>query len=280
MVKALIILILAALVFGSAGYFAYEMFIKPEQMLQAEKRERQLNPPTPPPDPSLGDYAKLQKINQSDDLVAAREAYREFLQNWPKSVKRDEAMETLGQINTDIFFSRHPAPEKVEYVVKPGDALVKIASKLNASVEMIMMSNNLDGTLINVGDTLLVPKPDFAMVINEAEQTATLYDHGQFFKRYKAVEWNVPGKPRKPGTHAKVTSSFALLNGEQISIGSKSFFDANRWVVTTIPAITFYSVREGGTAKEDKPGTGVGLAASDMQELSALMRRGTPITFE
>ena len=36
LLKTLIILVLAAAVFGSAGYYAYELFVRPQKALQAE----------------------------------------------------------------------------------------------------------------------------------------------------------------------------------------------------------------------------------------------------
>ena len=50
MVKALVILILTAAVFGTAAWFTYELYVKPEQALRAEKLR---GPQEPPPDPSL-----------------------------------------------------------------------------------------------------------------------------------------------------------------------------------------------------------------------------------
>lgn len=295
--KTLIVLALAAAVFGSGGYVVYEWFVVPQKQIAAERAHFEAHPPTPPPDPSLGDYAKLQKVQATGDLVEARRAYRDFLAAWPKSTVQDEVEDQLGEINTRIFFSKYPAPEKESYVVKPGDSLARIASRMKTSVELVMVVNQLKGTLINVGDELMVTHPEFALLIDQEKQTVTLFNHGEFFKRYKALEYKMPGKPLAPNSKAKVTSSIALKEGKALAVGSKEYGDSNRWIMTSIQNLTLYSVNEGAPApvetpakkeddntaefsRTDKPPHGIGIAVEEMRNLSALVRSGTPITFE
>ena len=75
--------------------------------------------------------------------------------NIPNGKHLDEARDILGEVNTAILLSRHPSPEKIEYIVKPGDVLAKIARKLKTTPEMIMRMNNMSGTMLRIGDKLL-----------------------------------------------------------------------------------------------------------------------------
>ncbi len=295
--KTLVVLALTAAVFGSAAYVINDWFIVPQQQLEAERAHFEAHPPTPPPDPSLGDYAKLLKMRESGDLVKARRAYRDFLAAWPKSTVQDEVKEELGEINTRIFFSKYPAPEKESYIVKSGDSLARIASRLKTSVELIMVVNQLKGTLINIGDELMVTHPDFALLIDQEAQTVTLFNQGEFFKRYRALEYKMPGKPLPPHTKARVTSTIALKEGKALAVGSKDYSESNRWIMTSIPNLTLYSINEGAPvpaapaakkeedssaefSRTDKPAHGIGIATEEMRKLGALVRHGTPITFE
>ena len=70
MVKALVILLLTIVVFGSATYFTYELYVKPERALRAE---RQRGPPPPPPDPSLPEFAACLETQKKGDIAAAKE---------------------------------------------------------------------------------------------------------------------------------------------------------------------------------------------------------------
>lgn len=280
--KAIVIVVLILGIGLGAWYAVDQLFLAPERQLKKEHEAFASKPMEAPPDPSLSDYSKLKPLREGNDLIAAREAYRDFLRNWPKSTVADEAKDTLGQINTDIFFSKYATPEKTEYTVKAGDALVKIASRLKTTPELIMRSNNLDGTLINIGDKLLISEPDFSMVVNQAEHSVSLYNHGEFFKRYKATTWDIPGKPQAPGREAKVTETIAWHSGERVAFGSKNYVGSVRWILTNVPSFTIYSdfAKAGDESKSDKPATGAGVPPEEMDELAALVRRGTPIVFE
>ena len=120
MVKALIILFLTVTVFGTAAYFTYELYVKPGQALREDK---QRGPAAPPPDPSLPDYAACLELKKKRDTAATRAALIEFTEHFSHSTKLDEARDLLGEINTDLFFSQAPAPEKQIYIVAKGDVL-------------------------------------------------------------------------------------------------------------------------------------------------------------
>ncbi|MEI8343263.1 MAG: LysM peptidoglycan-binding domain-containing protein, partial [Verrucomicrobiota bacterium] len=190
-IKALILLLLALGVFGSAGYFTYELLVKPKVELKQELDNRVLmGDPTPPPDPSLPELEYCLKLKKSGDLVGARTALEAFLEHNPKSTKLTEARAALGEVNTDIFFSRIPSPDKEEYVVKPGDALAKIERKLKTNAELLTRSNNLDDPRkLRIGQVLIVSHPQFALTINRKEKTVMLFNHGKFFKQYPVKAW-------------------------------------------------------------------------------------------
>src|SRR2546426_6367483 len=58
----------------------------------------------------------------------------------------DEARDLLGEVNVDILLSRHPSPEKTEYVVKSGDVLAKISRKLKTTPELDRKSTRLNSS--------------------------------------------------------------------------------------------------------------------------------------
>ena len=94
--KALVILCLSGAIFGSAGWFAYQLFIKPHQIPPEELHgSLQL-----PPDPSLPELEKALQLKKTRKLVEARTALEQFLENFPFSSKLKEAKTALGQVNT------------------------------------------------------------------------------------------------------------------------------------------------------------------------------------
>ena len=126
MVKALFILLLTAVVFGTAAWFTYDLYIKPEQALRAEK---QRGPQPPPADPSLPDFNACVELKKKGDTAAARAALIAFIEHFPRSTKADEARDLLGEINADLFFSQQPAPEKQIYIVAKGDVLNRVSMR-------------------------------------------------------------------------------------------------------------------------------------------------------
>ena len=271
--KALVILGLAGAVFGSAGWFAYQLFVKPNHVPVEE-----MHAPIQPPDPSLPELDKALALKKARKLVEARTSLEQFLENYPFSTKLKEAREALGRVNTDIFFSAVPAPEKIRYEVRSGDALAKIERKLKTTREMLMRCNNLDDpTRLRIGQILMVNQPDFSVIIDRKEQTLIVLNHLRFFKQYKAASWNVP--PVKKGMEkvaisAKVTEKIAWRDGARVAFGTKEYDGSQRWVEINAKGYTLYT--EGG----QKPQAGIGFAPDDMEELSTLLGKNVPVLIQ
>ncbi len=273
--KTLVILVLAVAIFGSAGYFAFELFIQPNRIPPEEALH---GPPTPPPDPSLPELDKALKLKAQHKQVEARLALEAFLDNYPYSTKLAEARKALGQINVDIFFSATASPEKIRYEVRPGAALAKIERKLKTTRELLMRSNNLDDpTRLRIGQVLYVSQPEFSIVLDRKLHTLTLLNHHRFFKEYAAVDWGAP--PAKKGMEkvpiaAKVSEKIAWRDGARVAFGTREYAGSDRWVGTTVKGYTFYT--QGGK----KPPSGIGFAPDDMEELSTLLSKNVPVSIQ
>src|SRR5207249_10765310 len=122
--------------------------------------------------------------------------------------------------NLVILLTCYPCPAKTEYVWKSGDVLAKIAQKLKTTAELIMRMNNMSGTMLRIGDHLLISHPDFSMVIQRKANSVVLLNHGAFFKQYHVREAKLPGKqPAK--ISAKVAETMAWKDGKRVGVGSK-----------------------------------------------------------
>ena len=274
LVKALILLFLSVAIFGTAGFFAYELFIRPQQQ---ERDEIAQGTPTPPPDPSLPELAKCEELQKTGNLTEARNAFASFVENNPNSTKIDEAKDQLGRINTAIFFSSYPAPEKLEYNVQKGDVLMKIATKMKTTPELIMRSNNMTGTMLHIGQRLLISQPSFSLDINRKDKKVVLLNDGKFFKQYAALAWGAPAAKTSAPLTGKVREKLAWKNGLQVPLGSKDYPGSARWVEVGIANYTLYSRGDDNSAK---PPGGIELAQEDIEELSTLLNRNVPVTVE
>jgi LysM repeat protein len=276
--KWLFVLLLALIIFGGAAWFGYNTFVKEE--IEVKKEQRGEITPPPVVDVSLPEFEAAVKLRQDGNLTEARDALVAFMQKYPNAKHLDEARDVLGEVNTAILLSRHPSPEKVEYIVKPGDVLAKIARKLKTTPEMIMRMNNMSGTMLRIGDRLLISHPDFSMVIQRKANLVVLLNHGAFFKQYHIREAKLPPKP-PPKITTKVAETMAWKGGKRVGLGSKEYLASTKWVrLSSAPAYTLYSVPDSTHPNLDQPPppTGLGLSATDLEELSTLVNNRTSVT--
>lgn len=276
--KVLVVLSLAVVIFGGAAYFGYDIFIRPKQLAEQEKAEP---PPTPPPDPALPEFEKSMALKKQGKMVEAQAGFENFVLNNPHSSMIEEAKKQLGEINTDLFFSPVPTPEKEQYVVRPGDAIAKIERKLKTTADLIMRTNNLDDPRrLRVGQVLMVSHPDFSLVIKRKERSVILFNHGKFFKQYTVKAWNVPPSKPSPPIKARVTEKAAWKDGKRIPIESKDYLGSGRWIVLSIQAYTLYTESDNPGLKMKPASGGIGLEEEEAVELATLLGRNTPVTIE
>src|SRR6266436_3110290 len=188
--KWLFVLLLALAIFGAAAWFGYNTFVKEEIEVKKEQRGEVTLPPVV--DVSLPEFQAAVKLREDGKRAEARDALMALIQKYPAGKHLDEARDLLGEVNTEILLSRYPSPEKTEYIVKSGDVLAKIARKLKTTPEMIMRMNNMSGTMLRIGDKLLISHPDFSMVIQRKANLIVLLNHGAFFKQYHVREGKLP----------------------------------------------------------------------------------------
>src|SRR2546423_4132400 len=271
------VLFLAIIIFGGAAWFGYNFVFKED--IQVRKEQRGEVAPEPRLDLTLPEYEAAAKLRQEGKIPEARAALTAFIQKFPTSPHADEAKDLLGEINIDILLSRTPSPEKQEYIVRPGDVLQNVARKVKSTPELIMRMNNLNGTMLHIGERLLISHPDFSIVIQRKTKIIVLLDHGSFFKQYHIREEKL-GPKQPPKVTTKVAEVMAFRGGKRVGFGTKEYVGSTRWVRLGSPAYTIYSAPDSAhpNLEQPPPPSGIGLAATDVEELSGLVNRTTPVT--
>ncbi len=277
--KWLFALLLAVIIFGSAAFFGYHIIVKPELAVRAEQSgegpaqaER--------PDVSAPEFEAAAKLRQEGKLNEARQAFTAFLQKYPNSRRGEDAKDMLGDTNMDILLSKYPSPEKQEYIVKSGDVLARVANKMKTTPELIMRTNNLSGTMLRIGDKLLISHPEFSLFLQRKGQTVVLLDKGQFFKRYKVKTLKL-GPKQAPRITTKVAEVLAWRDGKRVGFGTKEYIGSIRWIRLAAPGYYLYAEPEPGKPEPGgvpPPPTGLGMAAPDVEELSGLVNTKTAVT--
>ena len=283
--KALIILLLACTVFGVSGYFAYELFIRPQVELEQERGA----PPTPaPPESTLPEFNKCVTLKRQGKLLEARAAFYDYIDHNPQSTILEQARNELGELNTRIFLSPIASPEKGVYIVKSGDVITRVAQKNKTTPELIMRANSLSGSMLRIGQKLLLPPTNFSLLISRRQNKVIVTNDNRFFKQYNILKWppQIPpykkGGPPQARQVGKVIEKIAWLDGGRVIFTDKGYERATHWIAISIKHCTLYTEPPANADpnKISKPPSGIALSPQATAELGAMLVRGNPVTLE
>ncbi|RJP72038.1 MAG: outer membrane protein assembly factor BamD [Candidatus Abyssobacteria bacterium SURF_17] len=119
-------------------------------------------------------------------LEEARTRYEEAIALAGTPETRDVAERLLGNLNLRIFLDPVEDEQKKAYLVQRGDSMVRIALNRNTTVDLLCRINDIpDPTAVRPGKRLLIPNPEFSILIDKSDFKLTLQSHGRFFKSYK-----------------------------------------------------------------------------------------------
>jgi lipoprotein-anchoring transpeptidase ErfK/SrfK len=130
--------------------------------------------------------AEGDKLVAQDLLPEARLKYLAALDSVSSPNTRARIEKKLADIDIKMLLSPRMMPEKIDYVVKRGDSLARIAHKFGTTVDLIQKNNMLrNPNRINAGDRLRVFTGKFSMVCDKSQHDLVINMDGKFFKRYK-----------------------------------------------------------------------------------------------
>jgi len=229
-----------------------------------------------------------------DRLLAARVLARKVLHSPdipPFSELWMEAADIISRVNTMLINSDAPCPEKVDYVIKEGDTLSKIAQQFRTTVEAIQRSNNLDSTSSRIypGDVLHIYTGDWHIVVKRSRCLLLLYDGDELFKLYRV---GIGRQDRTPlgvfRIYNKIREPAWTPPGKVIPYGDPRNVLGTRWlglepIEGTNPALKGYGIH--GTWEPDSIGKAVSqgcirMRNSDVEELFDIVPVGTRVVIE
>ncbi len=281
LIRLFILALLAAGLIAGGWRLVDKLYVGPQKRLVEDEK---LPPPTPPLDPSLGEFARCEELRKTEGASAARLAFEQFLKEFPGSPKRDDAWQAIGEINAAEFFAGKQGDSNV-YVVKSGDSIGRISARSKIPVETVIFLNRMQRDVIHPGDRLLAPACDFRAVLQQKTRRVILYNGGKFFRHYPASVW--PGMNRSPAVilprqEGRVAEKSAInVKGLPIKPTEIAYYGANHIIGVTLPGHSLYTQPEDADAPVSKPaGGGIGLAPAHMSEIAILLPRGAPVTLE
>lgn len=288
--QLLFVLVLAAVIAAGAIFFGYDA-VFPHRRAAAR-----VPPPVAYVPPIVRTTERARTLRADGKLAEAQQLLRKGIRLAGSRPEAKAARELLGEINTEMFFSKDSLFGKTEYVVNRGDTLWRIARKLDSSPDRIIQTNNMDSTLIQPGERLLVPNDDFTVTIDLPNSRAVVHHGDGFFKQYPIVDINLPHTIRSPVT-TRVTATTYHQDGALLRKPTPEERAASTpWIHLARGGYVLYGVsenegvgpaavelgdNENGSAENtapDVPRRGIALLREDLEELQMLIDRGTPVT--
>ncbi len=278
--KSLTILLLVGGILGGSAYFLHELYYKDKKLDVIEQTATPTPTPEPTPDPSLAIFEAL-KPTIAQNTIQARDAILQFLAAHPESPKSAEARSALGRINLALFRDPVATPSNMVYTVKKGDSLARIAAQNKSNAELIYWANELDSINLQIGQQLLVPVFEAALVVNQANSTVTLFNNGEFFKEYPAVSVKLAGGAAAGPVETKVVDRMARKGEMRVAFGHKDYPETERFVLLGAGGATIRPVpAPPADGTEAVMPSGVVLNPGDFAEIYVLVKTGTPVTIQ
>jgi len=224
---------------------------------------------------------KLSKTyNAQKDYPKAREALKEFIKRFPDSENTAKAEKDIEGLNIKILFSDTLTKNSFSYKIKPGDALAKIASRFNTTVELLKRSNNLKSDLILPGKSLKVNKAKFTILVDKSKNTLTLRkSDGEVIKTYTVSTGENFSTPT--GTfkiEEKLVSPLWYKIGAIVEPNSKEYELGSRWMGLSAEGYGIHGTKDSASIGKHITKGCVRMKNQDVEELYAIIPRGTEVT--
>ncbi len=295
--KILAFLITVGLVAGTlsvAWWFYTNVLLKEHRLEQDIAAMKSVDRPRI--DPGLRRFEAAVDLIRAGQIEEGREALYKLRQQFPDSGACPEAIRIIGEINMDMLYSPGKTGGKKDYIVQPGNTLLGIAVKHDTTIDSIIRMNSLMSTLIHPGDHLTIMPLDFNLGVSVSKKQVMLLrkvgEKEYLFKVYEAKDVRLPASVRVP-SQIEIAGKNAQLNGKNLLPTDSDYAATEKWlsgtrgvIIRTPPvpkALPVPAPSKDGTLPpvpdlEASSETGVFLAREDIEELFALVRKGSKLS--
>ncbi len=220
------------------------------------------------------DAEKAERLND------ARRLYLSLLKLPLNRKTRADVEARVGRIGSLLVQTPHPMPEKVQYTVKSGDSVDRIARRFGTTVELIQKSNEIaNPNRIKIGEHLRVLSAKVSVFVSKSRNDLVVNLNGQFFKRYKVGTGKYGRTP---------TGDFSILerisepvwwhpNGKEVPFGDPENILGTRWM-TLVKGYGIHGTWDRESIGKAESAGCVRMLNEDVEELYRLLPLGTPVT--
>jgi lipoprotein-anchoring transpeptidase ErfK/SrfK len=221
--------------------------------------------------------AKKQEIQQ--DLLAAKNAYQKLVNEFPNSREVIDWQKKIEEINIKLLFSPTITPKSIEYEIKAGDSLEKIAKDYKTTAELIMKSNNLKDDRIFPGKKIKVWTAPFSIVVDKSQNTLILKSDEEIIKTYIVSTGTNNSTP--VGTFKiieKIINPPWYKPGAVIPPGSPENILGSRWIGLDKEGYGIHGTKDPQSLGKQVTAGCVRMSNPDIEELYSIIPNGTEVT--
>lgn len=160
----------------------------------------------------------------------------------------DPAASLLGRASMTLYKSGADTETNVDYTVKSGDTLSRIAVNYNTSVSAIQKANGMTNTRLNIGQKLKIPQSVWSIRIVRPDNKLILYANGKLFKIYNVYPGSAVSQSLS-GTYkifSKQKDPVWRVDGQTYQPNTPGNIIGSRWMAL-----------KGTGASSDAPGTAI-----------------------
>lgn len=285
-VCVLIIIILVAPFFkttfcskGRTIYRSAKAFEKAGKLDEAIKEYEGLVAEHPQSKKAAQSYISLASLyERQGKLVEAREAYKKAIQEYPNLDIAKTSKAKVEDLNIRILFSSAIDSMSKIYEVQQGDTLGKIAKVFGETVELLKVSNDLDGDLIRQGMHLKVVTAKFSVVVDKSQNVLFLKQDEEILKTYRVSTGENNSTPA--GTFKvvnKLIDPVWYSAGAVVPPGSPENILGSRWLGISKPGYGIHGTTDPSSIGKQVTAGCVRMLSSDVEELYTILPEGTEV---
>lgn len=225
--------------------------------------------------------SEAKKIEAQGNLLAAKDTYQKLVNEFPNSREIMDWQRKIEEINIKLLFSPVIIPPKsIEYVIKPGDSLEKIARENKATVELIIKSNNLADENIFPGQKIRIWTAPFSIVVDKSQNTLILKSDEEIIKTYAVATGANNSTPI--GTFKIVEK---IINppwykpgGGIIPYGNPQNILGSRWLGLDKEGYGIHGTTDPQSLGKQSTAGCVRMSNSDVEQVYSIVPKGTEVT--
>ena len=225
-------------------------------------------------------YTDAKKMEESGDLVSARAAYQKLISDFSNSREVMDWQKRFEDLNIRLLFSSVITPKSIEYEIKPGDSLDKIAREYQTTAELIMKSNNLSSENIFPGKKIKVWNAPFSIVVDKSQNTLILKSSEEVFKVYTVATGLNNTTP--VGTFKIIEK---IMNppwykpgGGMVPAGSRQNILGTRWLSLDREGYGIHGTTDPQSLGKQTTAGCVRMLNAEVEQLYSIVPKGTEVT--